>query len=305
MRTTPALIVTAVLLAGGLSACSSAPVAQDCEGAPADGKGAQLVQVSAPGAGAPRVSFPTPVIVDGLERHVLVEGDGPVIDANQVVSMSFTVLDGSTGQVVPGYEWAEPAVRLVSELPEPLQPMVACATGGSQVAGVLGNALQGETPGEIHSAVFVAQIDRVLPNRATGKPRAVRESGFPSVVSAADGTPGITIPRSEAPTELKVALLAEGDGPVIGDDTAFAMQFTGASWTERTIFASTWEKGSPMGARLSTLSPGMAEALKGQKLGSRVLMVVPADQDVTAGGAGLGAPAGTTAVYVVDLLGEL
>jgi FKBP-type peptidyl-prolyl cis-trans isomerase len=92
------------------------------------------------------------------------------------------------------------------------------------------------------------------------------------------------------------------------------VQKTGVIWGADSTFESTWADGSAAGITLSSQAtpdqggvvPGLRSALIGQTVGSQVLVVVPpADGFGDAGSAKPAVPAGSTLVYVVDILGTL
>ncbi|RLP74331.1 hypothetical protein D9V32_13360 [Mycetocola tolaasinivorans] len=299
MRNTPALIVAAALLATGLTACSTTgPSAADCVPALPDGKAAALVQTSGKAGSVAKVEIAAPLYVGKSERHVAREGSGVPITGNQVVTMNFSLYNGQNGELLQSSEQTGAQPYLVDTLPEQFRPALTCAQAGSRIVSVIGtDDAKENTPG----VVFVADITDVLPDRATGRDLPVIQPGLPSVVSAPDGTPGLTIPKSAAPTDLKVATLIKGEGKKLEDpNEAFAMHSTAASWKDRTIIHSSWTDKTPTVAQLGKLGPGLAEALKGQTIGSRVLVVVPpSKQDAAEQGNG------SAIVYVVDILGTV
>ncbi|MCB1280637.1 MAG: FKBP-type peptidyl-prolyl cis-trans isomerase, partial [Salinibacterium sp.] len=83
------------------------------------------------------------------------------------------------------------------------------------------------------------------------------------------------------------------------------VKYTALLWSDSSVFDSTWTKGQ---AKIVTLTPsdtvtkGFVKGLVGQAVGSQVLIVAPpSDGYGSAGSAGV--PAGSTLIYVVDILG--
>ena len=122
------------------------------------------------------------------------------------------------------------------------------------------------------------------------------------MVRAPDGRPGVIIPDGEPPADLTKQTLIKGDGPVVASDDTVRVNYTGVSWDDRSVFETTWDS-QPASVDLSgtDVPPGFAEALKGQTVGSQVMVVVPADKvgDKAQGSI----PAKSTLVYVIDILG--
>jgi FKBP-type peptidyl-prolyl cis-trans isomerase len=125
--------------------------------------------------------------------------------------------------------------------------------------------------------------------------------GFPTVVLNEDGVPGITIPKTDAPTEFELAVLKKGDGAVVKKGATVTVHYTGALWSDNSIFDSSWTKGTPVSFNLEQVVPGFTQAIEGQTVGSQVIAVIPpalgyGDQE------NAGIPAGSTLVFVIDIL---
>jgi hypothetical protein len=297
VRKAPALLLSAGLLMATLTGC--APSAADaCVPKAPDGAASELLDVTGAFGSAPKVDFPTPVKAKDTERTVVIDGDenGNVLTGDQSVRMSLALYDGATGEAIPDAAYGEPALYAASQLNPEITNGLHCATPGSRIAMVI--------PMGGQAAVLVADIVDVFLQKADGADRPVLESGLPSVVTASDGTPGITIPKSDPPSELKVGVLKAGDGETVTKDTQMVVHYTGALWDERTIFDSSWENGAPATFGPDAIIPGLAKALVGQKVGSQVLAVIPpelgyGDQENAS------IPANSTLVFVVDILGTL
>jgi peptidylprolyl isomerase len=131
--------------------------------------------------------------------------------------------------------------------------------------------------------------------------------------------PKVTVPTGKAaPTKLVEQLLVQGHGPKVSDAEWLAVQYTGLIWRTGKVFDSTWTRpdgATPTAFRMAApgllngkptggVVKGLLQALIGQAVGSRVLVVVPAD--VGYGPAGLpagGVTATDTMVFVIDILG--
>nr|WP_269449772.1 FKBP-type peptidyl-prolyl cis-trans isomerase [Auraticoccus cholistanensis] len=126
------------------------------------------------------------------------------------------------------------------------------------------------------------------------------EEGLPEV-SGPEDDPKITVPDGEAPGELVVQPLVEGEGkPVAAEDT-ITVNYRGVVWETGEVFDSSYEDGPQTGA-LSSLIPGWQQGLVDQPVGSRVLLVVPPDQGYPQGNQTPALEPGQTLVYVVDVL---
>ncbi len=115
--------------------------------------------------------------------------------------------------------------------------------------------------------------------------------------------PKVSIPKAKAGSKLTVRTLVQGTGATYTKSDALAANFVLYFWsgTSSSQKASTFGS-SPTLIPSATL-PGLETALVGQKIGSRVLAVIPPALGYgTSGDSQLGVPAATTLVFVIDLL---
>ena len=187
-----------------------------------------------------------------------------------------------------------------------------CATVGSRVV-IVSNAVDlGLDPASSpKTIVLVADVVDAYPSKAYGVPQ-VPQPGMPAVVTAPDGTPGITVPREDPPAALTVNVLQQADGAKVRTGDKVIVKYTALLWSSRSVFYSTWKDGMPQlitltqtggaPATSNLATDGLIKGLVGQSVGSQVLVVVPPDQ-----GFGTtpisGVPNDSTLIYVVDILG--
>lgn len=309
MRKAPALLLSAGLLTAALTGCT-ASAAEACTPTTPDGDASQLIDVSGEFGSAPTVELPTPLKAQQTERTVVTEGDGSLITGDQLVKMSFALYNGTTGEPIEEAAYGEPAVYLPSQLLPGMTESLHCTSVGSRIAVAIPSedafGAEGAAAGlsEDDTVVMVADITDAFLAKADGANRPIVEPGFPSVVTAADGTPGLTIPKSDPPTDLKVAVLKQGDGEKVTETNSMVVHYTGVLWEEQTVFDSSWEKGVPTVFTADAIVPGLATALVGQQVGSQVLVVIPPELGYGEQGSGA-IPANATLVFVVDILGTM
>jgi peptidylprolyl isomerase len=115
--------------------------------------------------------------------------------------------------------------------------------------------------------------------------------------------PSVTIPKAKAGTKLAVKTLIQGTGTTLTKADALAANFVLYFWsgTSSSLKASTYTSNPTVIG--GTMLPGLESALIGQKVGSRVLAVIPpADGYGTTGDSSLGITGTTTLVFVIDVL---
>ncbi len=149
----------------------------------------------------------------------------------------------------------------------------------------------------------------VLAGCGSSKPAASSSSSSAGANTSVTATgsfgqlPKVSIPKAKADSNLTVRTLIQGTGATYTKSDALAANFVLYFWsgTSSSQKASTFGS-SPTLIPSATL-PGLETALVGQKIGSRVLAVIPPALGYgTSGNSQLGVPASTTLVFVIDLL---
>lgn len=298
-----AAALAAVLLAG----CSSDPDASNTAEPDETAAGSDLCSVAVPSGdisdsivvegefGEPAdATFEAPLEIPSAERTVVIEGDGEPIADGDLVDYAMTIFDAETGEaaVTDGYDTAILPVPV--SVGSGADQFFGCATVGSRIVMALPAA---ETS---PASVWVLDVLGTAPTAAWGEPQEPVE-GMPTVELDADGAPTITLPGGDAPEGVEVAVLKEGDGPVVGEGDLVLVQYTGVKWSDGSVFDSSWERGAPTSFQTTGVVAGFQQALEGQTVGSQVLVVMSPEF-------GYGASEGhelqqETLVFVVDILG--
>lgn len=316
MRVATSLVVTIGLIASLAACTTSAPDAADPNCKPvASGAVSEAVKVTGEFGAKPTITFTAPAEVEKTQRTVVIAGDGDTAMAGDTVNVNFSLLNGTTGDEITATEFgAEPTTSFPLDAEQFLVGIVdtiTCSTVGSRVVGVIpaadafgadGSADLGVEPDQ--GLVFVVDVVSIDPpvvpplSRADGEDQPATE-GFPTVVLDADGRPTVTIPDTAPPTELKIAVLKQGDGAEVQDGDDVVVHYVGMNWASKVIFDESWARGEPAQFNTAQVIPGFTAALVGQKVGSQVIVIVPPDQGY---GEGTGDTNGTI-VFVIDILG--
>ncbi|HEY3870015.1 MAG TPA: FKBP-type peptidyl-prolyl cis-trans isomerase [Actinocrinis sp.] len=126
----------------------------------------------------------------------------------------------------------------------------------------------------------------------------------PGVTGAFGADPDITMPNGNPPTGLQVTTLLQGSGAQVTGDDFVLMYVEGKVWAGNRLVYDSFTNREPQGVPLSTggLLPAWTH-LVGQRVGSRVMMIVPPkDGFGSAGDSSLNILGGDTLVFVFDLL---
>ncbi|WP_156760160.1 FKBP-type peptidyl-prolyl cis-trans isomerase [Microbacterium karelineae] len=310
-----AILSTAAVAALALAGCSSdgADEAADpsadaggadlCAAAVSAGDAIDAVEVSGDFGAEAKATFDSPLEATEIERKVIIEGEGDELEAGEYVQYAATVFDAETGEKLgtEGYDEGS-ALPAAVEAENVFGQVLGCATPGTRVAFTYpgqtaedGTATAGQ--------VYVLDFVETTPTAAWGEDQDAPE-GLPAVEVADDGTPSVTLPDDfSAPDETEIATLKEGDGDVVEDGDTVFVQYLGVQGSDGSEFDSSWSRGAPTSFATDAVIEGFTKALVGQKIGSQVIAVIPADE-------GYGASEGhdlqdETLVFVVDILDSM
>ena len=305
------IALTGALVALTLTGCSSAENLA-CEQM---SSGSQVESITVTGTldEQPTVSFPTPISADFVQAKMIVEGNGPVFTGRNLVEFEFAGYNGGSGSLIQQSSFTGTDIQSGFFGPDQVPNFcnaLAGAKEGSRVVAILppdqahdsqGVPALGVGPDD--SFVFVIDLKKVYLAKATGDAVAA-EAGLPTVVTTSEGVPGVTIPSTPAPTELKISQLIRGSGPVVELGQKVTMHYSGFLWDTSEKFDSSWDGGEPTQFQLQegALIEGFLSAVIGQTVGSQVIAVIPPAQGYGETGAG-SIPPGATLVFVIDILG--
>jgi FKBP-type peptidyl-prolyl cis-trans isomerase len=130
------------------------------------------------------------------------------------------------------------------------------------------------------------------------------QPGAPTTVTGAFGSaPTVSIPAKTPPSSLYIRTLIQGTGATVTSSEGMVGNYVSYDWsgTSNKLLASSFTQGTP-GLFVGGLLPGLEQALAGQKVGSRVAVVMPpADGFGSAGNSQEGIGADDNLVFVVDI----
>jgi peptidylprolyl isomerase len=290
-RSIPALIVLAALGGAALTGCSASTQASACS--VTSGSGSDSITATGAFGKAPKAKVPSPLTVKKTQSSTLIEGNGRQVAKGGVAKLSITLYDatsGAAGQTQSGYFPIS-----ADQIGKGLTNALTCAQQGSRIAVVVSPKDGATTLGaaEGGTAVAVVDVESALPGRATGHSRP-KTPGFPAVVLAPNGQPGIVIGDDAAPTKVDSAVLKQGDGRKTKKSDTLIVQSQTVTWADKTTATGTWEQGSPATQSLNDGS-ALSKELIGKTVGSQVEVLVPKSKSTD----------GEASVTVVDILGVL
>jgi len=316
VRRTPALVssvaVTAVLSAALVGCAASPDDVRGCTPALPAGETAALVTATGEVGSVPDVRIPAPLVAGDSERATLTAGSGLVAQQGMTVDYDAVLLDAATGQPLQqtSFDGSAHLTRAGGE--GALAASFVCAQAGERIAvtttiGESGLAAGGASEVDLaRSLVIVVDITGVYLGQADGVNQWPTD-GLPVVVTAVDGTVGITVPSGlDLPTESRSVTIKRGSGAMTALGDTIVVQRGNWGWSQDGTIAqksSTWSSGYPLTLTLTddgeqAVPDDLLTALVGVPVGSQVLLALPptTGADATPGGA-------EANVVVVDVLG--
>jgi FKBP-type peptidyl-prolyl cis-trans isomerase len=221
---------------------------------------------------------------------------------NKLLQSTFKAGGGKPGplqiggqQSLPGLTKGLTGVKIGSRVLLEIPPADGLGVQGSPEAGVSGTDM----------LVFIVDVvGSYNKNSVVSGTAAKVDPKLPTVTGGAAGqAPVVTIPKTAAPDTLSATPLIQGTGPVVTKGQTLVMQYHGVLWRNGKVFDSTWQSGEPFVTSIGVgkVVPGWDKGLVGQKVGSRVLLVVPPKDGY--GTKGQGDIKGTdTMVFLVDVV---
>lgn len=320
MRKTTALIA-AIALLGSLTACAGSNTVDGCSPGLSSGPASTLIKSKGALGTAPAVSIPTPLYAKTSQVSQLIAGKGRPVETGQAVLLQVSTYNARTGRLVQPQDYSANSIVpfTIGNTADAhfISAGLQCAKVGSRIA-IIGTAAdshhsQADSNSGLaknDSLIYVIDVLKSFMAKADGA-NQIPVNGLPTVVTTANGTPGISIPDGPAPTTTKVEVLKLGSGAVVKKGSVVNVKYTAVDWAtipaERKVFDSTWTTKTSTFLQIgaSSVVSGLSSGLEGKRVGSQVLIVLPPKDDVAQSPSQSAPvpPTDTPGVYVVDILG--
>ncbi len=267
--------------------------------------------------GKPFTDSELPFTVETTSVEQLEEGEGEEITADQEVTLDFVLFNATSGDSpVSTYKDGGSVPMDLTALSLPpafVKSLPGQKPGASFVMAVppvdgfgpTGNPDLGINP-EDTMLFYVEVVSASTPLASAEGEDVAPVEGLPTVETDGASAAVITIPEgTEEPTELVVEPLIKGEGAVVEANQTIKVHYTGVKFSDGEQFDSSFNSGAPFSTVIGAgqVIPGWDEGLVGQTVGSRVLLVIPAEQAYGPAESGnTNELAGETLVFVVDIL---
>lgn len=140
----------------------------------------------------------------------------------------------------------------------------------------------------------------------SGSDSAQMKNGVPAITKGAKfgETPTLSQGKGTPPKDLKVETLSEGDGPALKKGDIAQVNYLGQVWDGKEPFDASFGKGKPFDVTIGAgmVIKGWDQGLEGQKVGSRVELVIPPALGYGEQGSGDKIKPNATLVFVVDIV---
>jgi FKBP-type peptidyl-prolyl cis-trans isomerase len=317
LRRIAALAVVVGLLVS-LAGCSAGAPSGACVAPLKSGDASSIVTATGAFGAKTTAAFPTPLVTKGVEVSTISQGAGKTIYPGQMVDFQATVLNAKTGEAIFATSFDKNnAARVKAANGVGIGPALVCATVGSRLATTITvRQFAGKNGVDASyglsltdTLVFVVDIVASYLGRADGVDQ-LPQAGFPSVVLAPNGQPGLTIPNTAAPKDLMIEVLKRGDGPRVKKNDIVVTNYTAVIWSTQKVLSTNWDQvaNNFQAKKLdatdgSGVVDGMAKAMIGQTVGSQVIVIVPPKYGYPSSSLPTGLTAGSTLIFVFDVLG--
>jgi peptidylprolyl isomerase len=313
MRHRLAVVAAALLLMTGLTACGGG---SDASGSNADSTSIDGVTVTGDFGKEPTVK------VDGLKESksasdVLIKGDGPAVADDGAVKVQVLLAKGTDGSTIQSsYTQGSPQTLELGSVPSWIKDAISGVNVGSRVLLVtpVSNVNGGQGADQIglkssDDLVFVFDLVEAAEPTLTGpKGTAVDPpANAPKIVEQDGNISALDFSKTpKPPSKFEVIPLVKGEGTTVKEGDTITVNYIGSVWGADAAFDNSYAKGQPAQYPLTYpgLIKGWVKGLAGQKVGSRVMLIIPPEDGYgKKGNPQINVKGDDTLVFVIDLLG--
>ncbi|MFD1211535.1 FKBP-type peptidyl-prolyl cis-trans isomerase [Arthrobacter sp. GCM10027362] len=263
---------------------------------------------------APKVEFDKPLTVSEPSVKTLAEGTGQAIKPGQILKYNAALFNAQDGQSTGDtYSQGTQQSMTVDDALKAQVPAVYDALIHSKVGAELAymepaaEAPAGSTSSPQPASLLVMRVESAkdAPKlMGQSEVKKLDEAGaLPTVTRNAKNVPTIKIPaKKDAPSDLVVKVLKEGTGAKVTSSSTVTAHYAGVRWEDGKVFDSSYSRGETADFPLNQVIKGWTLGLAGQRVGSSVMLVIPAELAYGDPVQQQGAPSGPL-VFVVDIKG--
>ncbi len=264
------------------------------------------VKVAGPTTSPPTVSFKAPLTFAKTASKVVQQGSGagPAIEKTSLVTVQYVAVNASDESVF-GSSWkGGPTTFYVNTVVNGFADGLLGAHAGDRVLicsramdayGVTGNLASTVRPGD--AVIFVVDVVKV----ATVLPAP---PGVPKLTYDAAGNPAKFTADAQTvkkPPKLGVYPIVEGPGPVVQSGDSISVEYFGQIYPDGQVFNGWTGDSFDLVLGAGNVIKGWDMGLVGQRVGSRVVLVIPPELGY-GDKAQSGIPAGSTLIFTIQIV---
>jgi FKBP-type peptidyl-prolyl cis-trans isomerase len=269
---------------------------------------------------APTVRLDKPVKVTKLHTDVITKGDGDEVKLGSKALLNLYIANGKTGKkAISTYDRGQPLNATMDETQffPPLVKAIKGMRGGSRVAFAdTVKDLYGDAGAKqlglkkTDSLVFVIDVMSAAPSDSIDKVDGAQidpPASLPRIVTKGGKIRGFDFSKAAKPkNKLRVVTLVKGTGEKISGQKIVDINFVGQVFGGKKPFSNSFTAPQPASFVVGggQLIPGWDKALQGQRVGTRLMLLVPPAQGYgKAGNPQIHVTGKSTLVFVMDVLG--
>ena len=256
-------------------------------GCGSDSSSAGLDKISVSDGDNPKLTVGKEFTTGSTETRVIEKGTGDELADGDSVKVNYVAVNGRTGKQFDNSFTSKSPLTLTLDKGSAMPGFIEGLTGqqvGSRVLVAIppkdgfGAAQTQLGIKKDDTLVFLFDIVAKVPEKATGTAKKL-PAAVPAILEE-DGHPSGFKPGAKVPGKVSKAsahVVIEGEGPEIKEGQALTTQYVGQVYPDGDVFDSSWSKGTPVTFPLDQVIKCWQDLLPGQKVGSRVVLVCPAD----------------------------
>jgi peptidylprolyl isomerase len=276
------------------------------------------ITVTGPVGEKPKVDFKPPVTFAKTESKIIDKGPGTgdAVTADSQITVDYLGINASDGTEIGSTydQGGQPQTFTANQVVAAFAKGLEGAHAGDRVlitsapVDAFGEAGNGADIAKNTGIIFVVDVlDVSTPlTEAQGK-QVAAPATVPTLVLDKDGHPSKFKATKDTPKsvdKLGVYTVIEGKGPKVKSGQTITVHYVAQLYPDGKVFDSSWKTGQPIQVPIGTggVIKAWDEALVGQRVGSRVILVVPSALGYGKAGQPPNIPGGATLVFVIDVL---
>ena len=264
------------------------------------------------------VDFKPPVTFEKTESEIVTKGPGKgdAITPESQVTIDYLGINASDGSELGSTygDGDQPQIFTVNQVVKAFSTGLEGAHAGDRVLiasapeDAFGESGNGADVPKNTSIIFVVDVlDVATPlSEAKGKEVAA-PADVPDLQLDKDGHPTkfkATKTTPKTVDELGVYTVIEGTGPKVKSGQTITAHYVGQLYPDGAVFDSSWQRGQPAQFAIGTggVIKGWDEGLVGQRVGSRVILVIPSELGYGKAGNPPSIPKNADLIFSIDIL---